>query len=173
MSNAVRNAIGALAISGAGLVGIVLREGYTATAVQPLPGDKWTVGIGSTGPDIGPGTVITPPAAFARALRDVQIVEGGLKRCISAPLTQSEYDAITALAYSVGAGAVCASSIPRKLSAGDYDAACSTILDFDKFRDCTRPKVRDARTGAMVCPLVPVRGLTLARQREHVLCMSR
>lgn len=49
----LRIAIGALALSAAALVGLAQREGYTDRAVQPLPGDKWTNGFGSTTNDAG------------------------------------------------------------------------------------------------------------------------
>ena len=70
--------------------------------------------------------------------------ESQLKRCITADLYQHEYDAYVDLAYNVGAAAVCRSSIPAKLAAGDYEAACRTILDFKKVqgRDCSAPQNR-------------------------------
>ncbi len=43
-----RIAISALALSASALVGLALKEGYTDKAIQPLPGDKWTNGFGST-----------------------------------------------------------------------------------------------------------------------------
>ena len=65
-----------------------------------------------------------------------------LRRCISADLYQHEYDAFVDLAYNVGPAAVCRSSIPVKLAAGNYEAACRTILDFKKVqaRDCSLPE---------------------------------
>lgn len=143
-----RIAIAALAVSAAGLIGIVGQEGYTDVAVQPVSGDPWTNGFGSTTNDAGkplqPGEKTDPVRALRRAGRDVSAKEGVLKQCITADLYQHEYDAFVDLAYNVGPGAVCRSSIPAKLAAGDYAAACKTILDFKKVqgRDCSLPENR-------------------------------
>ena len=46
--NHPRTFIGALALSAAGLIALVAHEGYTDKAVVPVPGDRPTVGFGST-----------------------------------------------------------------------------------------------------------------------------
>ncbi len=141
-----RIAIAALSLSAAGLIGIVGQEGYTDVAVQPVSGDPWTNGFGSTTNDAGkplpPGEKTDPVRALRRAGRDVSTKESVLRRCISADLYQHEYDAFVDLAYNVGPAAVCRSSIPVKLAAGNYEAACRTILDFKKVqaRDCSLPE---------------------------------
>lgn len=164
-----RTAIGALALSAAALVGIVTQEGYTDRAVVPVKGDVPTIGFGTTG-GVKMGDTITPPKALARALTDVQKFEGAIKQCVKVPLHQYEYDAYTSLAYNIGATAFCDSSIPRKLAAGDYEAACWTILDFDRFRDCSKPKVLNQRTGKLECPLVRLPGLSKRRYAEFRQC---
>lgn len=144
----LRIAIGALALSAAALVGLAQREGYTDRAVQPLPGDKWTNGFGSTTNDAGqalkPGETVTPPQALARKLRDVRRFEGALKGCMTAELTQGEYDALVSLAYNVGADAVCKSTMVRLHNAGQHAEACA---QFDRWtyyqgRDCRDPANR-------------------------------
>ncbi|WP_374342614.1 glycoside hydrolase family protein [Azonexus sp.] len=160
-----------LALSAAGLVAIAVSEGYTDKAVIPVPGDKPTLGFGTTdGVKLGDRT--TPPQALGKALRDVQVTEAGLKRCIHVALYQHEYDALVRLAYNVGAGAVCDSSIPGKLADNDYAGACRTILDFDKMRDCSKPLVWDKKKQKWVCQLVPIRGLSIRRQTEYRQCMG-
>jgi len=166
-----RTAIAGLVLSAMGLVSIAVSESYTSSAVIPIPGDKLTIGFGTT-EGVKAGDKITPPVALARALQDIQKYEGALKKCVKAPLHQYEYDAYIELEYNVGEGAFCGSSIPAKLAAGDYAGACKTILDFDKYRDRTKPKVRNPRTGAMEYPLVKIRGLTIRRQREYTKCMG-
>lgn len=170
-SNRTRVAIASLALSAAGLVGLVAKEGYSDKAIIPVPGDVPTYGFGTT-EGVKLGDTITPPKALARALQDVQKFEGALKQCVKVPLHQYEYDAYTSLAYNVGSGAFCGSSIPGKLSAGDYAAACYTILGFNKFRDCTKPKVWNNAKQRWECPLVEIRGLTLRRQAEYRQCMG-
>ncbi|MBE5528800.1 glycoside hydrolase family 24, partial [Laribacter hongkongensis] len=73
------------------------------------------------------GDRITPPKALARALTDVQKFEGALKQCVRVPLHQYEYDAFVSLAYNIGSGAFCGSTLVRKLNAGDYAGACAEI----------------------------------------------
>lgn len=140
----------ALALSAAGLVGIVSNEGFTDHAVQPVKNDKWTYGHGSTtrpdGKPVQPGDKITPPQALKLAARDIAVKEAALRACFGdAQLTQGEYDAYVDLAFHVGAGAVCASSIPKKVRRGEYAAACRTILDFKKVqdRDCCLPQNKE------------------------------
>jgi len=143
-----RYAIATLALSALGFVGIVGQEGYTDTAIRPVPGDVATNGFGSTTGDNGQplqlGEKTDPVRAVKRAVRDVSAKESVLKGCISADLHQHEYDALVDLAYNVGPAAVCRSSIPKKLAAGAYEAACQTILDFKKVqgRDCSLPENR-------------------------------
>lgn len=146
-----RTQLAALSLSASALVGIALHEGYRESAYIPVPGDVPTIGFGTTD-GVKLGDRITPPMALARALTDVQRFEGAIKRCVRVPLHQYEYDAYTSLAYNIGSGAFCGSSLVRKLNAQDYEGACLEILRWDKFK------------GA------PLRGLTVRRQGEYQKC---
>lgn len=171
-----RMLLAALSLSAAGLVGVVVHEGYSDSAIIPVPGDVPTIGFGTTrradGSPVQIGDKTTPPQALARALRDVQVKEAALKRCIKAPLYQHEYDALVSLVYNVGADAVCSSSIPRRIEAGDYSGACRTILDFDGFRDRSKSMALNPKTGRMEYPLVRLAGLTKRRQAEYRQCLG-
>lgn len=138
-----RIAVAALSLSAAGLVSIALHEGYTDRAVQPLPGDKPTIGFGTT-EGVKMGDRITPPQALARALSDVQKFEGALKRCIRVPMHQHEYDAFLSFSYNVGSSAFCNSTMARKLNAGDYGGACAEFSRWTFFqgKDCRDPAHR-------------------------------
>ena len=176
--NYPRSLVAALALSAAGFVGVALHEGYTDRAIIPIPGDVPTVGLGSTqhedGTPVRMGETITPPKAIRLSVAHIAKDETQLRRCFGgATLYQHEWDAYVSLAYNVGASAVCASSIPLKVRAEQYEAACRTILDFDKVRDCTKPKVWDTRRQSMVCPLVQLRGLTIRRQEEYERCLGQ
>jgi lysozyme len=144
-------------------VGIVAHEGYTDRAVRPLPGDVPTVGFGSTTrPDGAPvrlGDTTTPPQALARALADVQRFEGALRRCVTVPLHQHEYDSFLSLAYNVGDAAFCRSTLVRRLNAGDYAGACA---EFDRW---TYFQGRDCRDPANRCT-----GLAKRRAEERAKC---
>lgn len=149
-----RQVIAALSLSASALVGLALHEGYTDRAVIPIPGDVPTIGFGATA-GVKMGDTITPPKALARALTDAQAFEGALKRCVRVPLHQYEYDAFVSLAYNIGGGAFCGSTLVRKLNASDYAGACAEILRWDK-------------AGGRA-----VRGLTVRRQKEHRQCIGR
>lgn len=148
-----RNTIAALSLSAAALVGMALHEGYRDTAYIPVPGDVPTIGFGTTD-GVKSGDKITPTQALVRALADIQRFEGAIKRCVTVPLHQHEYDAYTSLAYNIGGGAFCSSTLVRVLNQGQYAEACRQILRWDRFN------------GA------PLRGLTVRRQAEFKKCMG-
>lgn len=148
MSNTVRTLIGALALSAAGLVGIAMREGYTERATAPLPGDVPTYGLGSTrrpdGSAVRDGDTIKVPAALQLTLREIRAFEGALKGCVTAELTQGEYDSLVSLAYNVGADAVCKSTMVKLHNAGSHAEACEQFdrWTFFQGRDCKDPANR-------------------------------
>jgi lysozyme len=148
-----RIVLASLTLSAAALVGLVAHEGYTDRPIQPLPGDKLTIGFGTTD-GVKPGDRTTPVKALARALQDVQEFEGALKECVTVPLHQHEYDAFISLSYNIGSSAFCKSTLVRKLNAEDYAGACAQILRWDRFKG------------------QQVRGLTIRRQSEYRQCMG-
>jgi lysozyme len=150
----LRSAIAGIVLSASALVGIVLHESYSDTAIIPVPGDVPTIGFGTTG-GVKLGDKTTPPKALARTLTDVQKFEGAIKRCVTVPLHQYEYDAYVSLAYNIGEGAFCRSTLVKKLNAGDYQGACKQILVWDKFKG------------------KPLRGLTNRRQKEYKQCTNQ
>ena len=148
-----RIVIGALTLSASALVGIAVHEGYRGEAYTPVKGDVPTIGFGTTA-GVKPGDRIEPVQALVRKLQDVQKFEGALKQCVRVPLHQHEYDAFLSLAYNIGPGAFCGSTLVRRLNAGDYAGACAEILRWDRFRG------------------EPLRGLTLRRQAENRQCLG-
>jgi lysozyme len=150
----VRVVIGALSLSASALVGIALHEGYRGEAYIPVKGDVPTIGFGTTD-GVKPGDRIEPVQALVRKLADVQRFEGALKECVRVPLHQYEYDAFMSLAYNIGPGAFCGSTLVRRLNAGDYAGACAEILRWDRFRG------------------EPLRGLTVRRQAENRQCLGQ
>lgn len=148
-----RVSIATLVLSASALVGIAVHEGYREAAYRPVPGDVPTIGFGTTA-GVQMGDRIEPVQALVRKLADVQQFEGALKRCVRVPLHQHEYDAFLSLAYNIGSGAFCGSTLVRLLNQGDYRGACDQILRWDRFQG------------------QPLRGLTLRRQAEHRQCLG-
>lgn len=140
-----RVAIGALALSAAGLVGLALEEHYTDRAVIPVSGDVPTVGFGSTkredGSPVQMGDTTTPPKALARTLAHIQKDEAGLKQCVTAPLSQAEYDILVKFSYQYGPGATCKSTLVKLINQGRYAEACEQYArwTFVAGRDCAAP----------------------------------
>lgn len=173
----MRLLVAGLTLSAGGLISLALSENYVPEAAPPVRGDVPTAGFGSTtnerGEPLKAGEKVDPVRALVLLRKDAGGTERALQQCLAGvALFQHEWDAYMELGFNVGAGAVCGSSIPAKLRAGEYEAACRTVLDFDGFRDCSKPKVWDAKRGRMVCPLVRLRGLTLRREREAAKCLG-
>lgn len=134
MLGRARIAVALLTLSASGLVGIVLHEGYTEKAVIPTKGDRPTVGHGSTFRDDGTpvqmGDTITPPKALARTRTHINNDEAGLKRCVTAPLNQVEYDILVDFAYQYGVARTCSSSMVANVNRGHYAAACGSYTAY-------------------------------------------
>lgn len=144
--------LAALGLSAAALVGIATFEGYSPTTYLDIVGVP-TIGFGTTG-GVKPGDKTDPVKALQRKLSDVQKFEGAIKQCVKVPLHQYEYDAYLSLAYNIGSGAFCSSSLVKKLNAEDYAGACREILRWN-------------RAGGKV-----VRGLSVRREKEYRTCIG-
>lgn len=118
-----------------GAKGIALMHKWEGCRLKayPDPGSKdgkpWTIGWGSTGPDIGPGTVWTQAQADARFERDLERYAAEVSRAIgSAPTTQDQFDALVAFHYN--AGAIGKATLTKRHIAGDYKGAAA---EFEKW----------------------------------------
>lgn len=163
---------GSLTIAAASLVAFVANwEGESLPVYKDMVGIP-TVCNGHTGPDVKVGDVWSKERCDAILVKDVTKHGEGVLACTPVEINQNEYDAYTSLAFNNGVAAYCNSSIPKKLARGDRKAACDTVLEFNKIRDKSKPKVLNKKTGKMEYPLVPVRGLTKRRQAEWRLCIT-
>jgi lysozyme len=142
-----------LGISGVALIGLLVAEGYRDHAYIPVAGDVPTIGFGTT-ENVKMGDKVTVTQALNRAMIDVQKFEGAIKSCVKVPLHQYEYDAYTSLAYNIGSGAFCRSTLVRLLNQQKYDEACKQILRWDFFQG------------------KPLRGLTIRRKKEYKQCIG-
>lgn len=138
-----RTAITALALSAAGLAGIMQYEGYRSAAYIPVPGDVPTIGHGTTryenGAPVQMGDRVTPERAQVLLRNDASKFERAVKRCAPVPMYPYEYDAFVSLAYNIGESAFCKSTLVRKLNAGDYAGACREIEKWVYFKGKTLP----------------------------------
>lgn len=85
-------------------------------------GRPWTIGWGSTGPEVTPGTVWTQAQCDARFDRDLARYAGEVARAIgTAPTTQHQFDALVSFHYNTGR--IANSTLTRRHVAGDHAAA--------------------------------------------------
>lgn len=149
MGTKIRMAVGGLAISAATLVGIATNEGYRGDAYKDIGGVA-TIGFGETqGVQMGQRT--DPVRALIKLNESANEITKQAMACVTAPLSQGEFDAYVSFSYNLGAGSFCRYIAPiiNKL---DYDAACKKILQFD-------------HVGTQQVP-----GLTRRRQEEFKKC---
>lgn len=153
----VRLAVAALSLSAASLVGIAVHEGYVGEA-YPDPAHGWavpTIGFGET-EGVKPGDKTTPVRALVRLLESADEHAQGVQRCLDgAKLYDYEFSAYVSLAYNIGVGAFCRSSIPAKVKAERYEDGCRTILLYN-------------RAGGQV-----LTGLVKRRQAEFRQCIGQ
>lgn len=93
-------------------------EGFSQFAESPLPGDKLTIGFGHT-ENVREGQEITLRDAARLLVQDVRVYEEGVSRCVTADVTQNQFDALVILAYNIGTSAFCKSTLVRKLNIAD------------------------------------------------------
>jgi lysozyme len=96
-------------------------------------GDPWTIGWGSTGPDIKKGVVWTQQQCDDRFTAHLgqfaQKVSNLLGGCAT---TQHQFDAMVSFAYNVGVGNLSSSTLLRKHKAGDYKGAAAEFAKWNK-----------------------------------------
>ncbi|WP_260928231.1 lysozyme [Novosphingobium sp. 9] len=129
-------------ISDPGKAFIQTREGYAKdigdgrVQAYPDPGTgsaPWTIGWGSTGPDIVKGTIWTRAQAQARFDAHVAEFVAGVDRLIgTAPTTQNQFDAMVSLAYNIGLTGFGQSTVLRKHKASDYAGAAAAFALWNK-----------------------------------------
>lgn len=136
-STQARAAIAAMVLAASTLVGIAVHEGYRDDAYIPVPGDVPTIGFGSTS-GVRMGDKTTPSRSLVRLLVEIEgVYAAGVKKCVTAPLYQHEYEAYVRLAYSVGVPTFCRKAKPGTppnlidlINAGKYAEACRRIEAF-------------------------------------------
>ncbi len=160
-----RSSIAALSVSAVAFVALVAHEGWTDRAVIPVKGDVPTVGPGLTkrpdGTPVQMGDTIKPVEGIRRSLTHIQKSETALKRCVTAPVSQAEYDLLVDFAYQYGEAATCKSSMVKYINKGDYSTSCAAYLQYRYVAgyDCSTP-------GNRRCP-----GVWTRTKERHTKCI--
>lgn len=92
-------------------------EGLRLSAYQCQAG-VWTVGYGTTGPNIGPSTRITKEEADRLFEKQLETFEREVNNGVFVKLNQNEFDALVSFTYNVGVGAFTTSTLRRLLNNG-------------------------------------------------------
>ena len=103
-------------------------------------GAPWTIGWGSTGPDIAQGLIWTQTQCDARLRADLALLAQRLAAVLgAAPTTQNQFDALVCFAYNLGLGALRGSTLMREHLAGDYTAAAAQFARWNKAGERAMP----------------------------------
>jgi lysozyme len=113
--------------------GIDMIKGFEGFRSYPYtcPGGALTIGYGTT---MKPGefTSVTKEQAEALLRKSIVGFERSIKKLVTVPLSQNQYDALVSFTYNVGAGALKRSTLLKKLNSGDYTGAADELLRFTK-----------------------------------------
>jgi lysozyme len=155
MTPFARTAIAAMTLSAAGIGGHAIDEGFRATAYIPVAGDRWTYGFGSTfkadGTPVKQGDTITPVQAVNLMLKHIAVDEAAVRKCVTAPVYQAEYDLLIGHAYQYGHAATCKSTIVKRINERKYAEACQ------QYARWTFVDGKDCRAAGSTCPGVATR----------------
>lgn len=138
--------VASLTLSASAFIGLVVHEGYTDKAIIPTKNDRPTVGFGSTfhenGQAVKMGETTTPVRALIKAQAHISKEEERFRASLpGVKLHQAEYDLYMDWVYQFGTGNWIKSSMHRHLLAGNYRAACDSLLlyKFSGGYDCSTP----------------------------------
>jgi lysozyme len=95
-------------------------------------GDPWTIGWGSTGPDIRKGTVWTKAQCEDRFAHQVEQFAGKVSALLKAPTTQNQFDALVCLAYNIGLGNLASSTLLKLHNVRSYEDAAQQFVRWNK-----------------------------------------
>lgn len=95
------------------------------------PAGVWTIGYGTTA-KVKQGMQITLKEAEDLLRKDLKKFEDAINKCVKAPLTQGQFDALVSFTYNCGIGALQTSTLLKKLNNKDYIGAANEFLRWDK-----------------------------------------
>ena len=88
-------------------------------------------------------------------LSDLDTTQRGIRNCVTQPVTQDQYNALVSMAFNIGIGNFCNSTLVKKINTGSYQEVPNQMMRWTKVRQ-----------GGV---LVDSSGLTTRRQTEAAL----
>jgi lysozyme len=143
-------AVAALAVALVGGFEGLRLNAYPDPATRGYP---WTICYGST-EGVRPGDKKSLDECKALLVKELDVYADKVEDCIKRPMSDETEVAFLSLAYNIGTGGFCKSSVARLYNAGDGRGACDAMLRFN-------------RANGIVFP-----GLTKRRTKERQLCLS-
>ena len=122
-------------ISRRGMDFIRQEEGERLTGYKDSRGIP-TIGVGHTGEvntiPVSVGMTITPEQSVSLLKDDLAWVENTVASCVTAELSQNQYDALCSLIFNIGANAFKNSTLLKLLNQGLFPAAADEFLKWRK-----------------------------------------
>jgi GH24 family phage-related lysozyme (muramidase) len=118
-------------------------EGFSATPYRDAQG--WSIGFGHF---ILPGekyTTITKEKANELLKQDAATAAAEVRKSVTVPLNQNQFDALVSLTYNIGTGAFRSSTLLKRLNEGDYTAAADQFARWNKSQGETLAVLTDRR----------------------------
>ena len=147
-----------LALSAGGLLLFASHEGFSPTPYKDTAG-VITNGFGNA--TIEPNKPVTVTKALSDLKQNATFAGQSVMRCVTADMTQGQYDAYVSLAFNVGSGAFCKSTMAKKANVGDRVGSCN---EFDRW---VYVAGKDCRIKASNCI-----GIAKRRAEEKLTCLS-
>lgn len=106
---------------------------YNAYPDPGSGGDPWTIGWGTTGPDVKRGVNWTQQQCDDRFVQHLNEFAQAVTTAIGgAATTQPQFDALVSFAYNVGIGNLKSSTLLKMHKAGDYAGAAGQFARWNK-----------------------------------------
>lgn len=92
---------------------------------------KWALGYGETGEHITEGLTITTHEADVWLDNRIYQLSGEIRKAVTVPLTQGQFDALVCLVYNVGITAFRHSTLLKLVNQEKYYEAATELLKWD------------------------------------------
>ena len=145
-----------LSLSAAGITGIAMHEGTVYRVyLDPVGIPTSCTGHTSTVTKADVGKPVSKSTCEYLLRKDASSAERAVKHCVTAPVTQEQYDSLTSLAFNIGETNFCRSTLVRKHNAGDCEGAYKEFYRWRYANGVVLPglvvrrgdEARDYRTG--------------------------